>query len=76
MYDGSEILCVDKIHSRPRRHLCVGKIGSGRGGWIIEMCVYNDIRLARTSTRPADRAGAGTAQPANIGDPLHTQKES
>ena len=25
IYDGSEILCVDKIRSRPRGHLCVGK---------------------------------------------------
>ena len=38
MYDGSEILCVDKIHSRLRGHLCVAKIGAGPGRAIIEMC--------------------------------------
>ena len=38
-YDGSKILCVDKIHSRPRRHLCVEKIGSGRGRAKIGLSV-------------------------------------
>ena len=54
-----------------------------KGGWpggkkrpSFRRKKFNNIRLAPTSTRPADRAGAGTAQPANIGDPLHTQKES
>ena len=76
-YPAQPNVCVDKIGSRPRGILCGGKIGSGRGGGIFEMCVWHDINLqcsAPTSTRPAEQEVASTTQPAKNLRPLATSK--